>query len=904
MKEQQELDPIACFLTACEVERREHRSDRRERKVVNGRRISAERGRFFYCFQVLGEVELREDTPLQVIVVDAFYHGIVQTVTHGPHGRSVTISLATDLGPSIHSARLETQEQDLLQALIVRLKSLREGGSALGWNESLARKVLELQDTAPVGYDEATIRPVDDLTADQSLALERCTTQPVTYVWGPPGTGKTVLLAALALQLYRDNKRVLIVSHTNRAVDGVVESLCTRITERGRTAIAEGSILRIGTAVRESLIKRYGDQVSLDAVINKSHDKVSLRLAALGRELTEVRDELFAISRKSALLDTHQQLRQEIARVRNLDGVADLSFVSAVEKVLGASGPHNSDPHYPDPHYPDPHDAAPDTHAELVRFMEESLEKVSRELHGCDKGALEERSVELSSRQLELSEAMAVLDKFVRDLRLSLLDRARIVATTATHAMLAARDLSEFDAVLIDEASMLPLPLCFLLSGRARERVVIAGDFRQLPAIAKSDSPVVRQWYSRDVFECAGVVDLVDEGREHPAVVTLTTQFRSHETLCSLINSRFYGGILHTKTDSAAERYIYRDPLAYLNRSPLVLVDTSDLEPWGEMQGGSKLNLLHALVVRKMALMLSAHGMVVLPEALGVIVPYRAQADLVKTLLDECSLGTSVSVGTVHKFQGSEREAIILDLTESAPHTLGGFLNPRSLRDAGARLLNVALSRARRHLIVVANLRHLRSQLSMRSLMWGILDDLERLGYRLTAAEVIGEQIFATPSRELRGSPGVLAFQAFNEGLFVPALVTDLLDATTDVVISTDRVSERVATVITTVLEAPIARGVRVVVAFDRSQMLTHDDQVVLQRLRRIGVVLVPVNGGVPPAVVIDSEVLWLGSLTPLDCLNGQCGVMARAVSAEAALRTLSVLEFQGRGHHLERVAL
>lgn len=900
MTVQRELDPIACFLTACEIERREYRASRRERKVVNGRRISAEGGRFLYAFDLQDDAEVREETPLQLVVGAAFYQGTVcydkfSSVPKGHCGRSVTIALASDLGPYVPSARIETQEQDLLQALILRLKELRDlelrgPTDNLGWNDSIARRVLRLQKIGATSAEPSQVKPPDDLTVDQSTALVRCLLQPVTYVWGPPGTGKTVLLAAIALQLYQDNKRVLIVSHTNHAVDGVVESICKRIMERDRrTAVAEASILRVGTMVRESLIKRYADQVSLDAVINKSHEKVSSRLAALTRELSEVRDELFNTSRKIAFFDTYQQLRADIDQIRNSDTLPDEAFVESIDRVVNRTEMDRLNGESP---------------SELIDFMSECLERVAGELQGCDKLSLEHSSVELSGRQLELSEAIAVLEKFVRDLRISLLDRARIVATTATHAMLSARELAGFDAVLIDEASMLPLPLCFLLSGRARERVVIAGDFRQLPAIARSDSPVVKKWYSRDVFECAGVVDLVDERRDNPAVVTLTTQFRSHETLCGLINNRFYGGILRTKTDSAAERYIYRDPLAYLNRSPVVLVDTSELAPWGELQSGSKLNFVHALIVRKLSLLLSAHGVALLPDALGVIVPYRAQADLIRCLLEECSLGNTVSVGTVHKFQGSEREAIVLDLTESPPHVLGGFLNPHSLRDSGARLLNVALSRARRHMIVVANLKHLRSQVQMTSLMRGILDDLERVGYKLPAADVIGEQIFSTPSREMRGSSGVLAFQAFDAGLFLPALVTDLVDARAEIVISTEGISERVATVVSALLEGQIARGVRVLIRYNSSRMSTRAGQAILHRLGQVGIVLLPLASRVPPAVVVDSEVLWLGAIAPLDSLDGASGVMTRAVSVQAAQRTLSVLKLYGSAPFPDRVAL
>lgn len=890
MKDQRELGPVDSFLAACELERREQRHAARERKVLNGRLVSAERGRFSYSFDLQSDTHLREDSSVQLIVSGSSYHGIVQVLAGDVHSRTITIAIAADLGPTIRSGRIESQEQDLVQALIVRLRGLRCDKDGYGWNSDLAKKILDLRAHSESAESVPSSALPGDLTGDQQTALVRCLSQPVTFVWGPPGTGKTVLLAALAWQLYQENKRVLIVSHTNHAVDGVVENLCRRITERGRSVVPEGSLLRVGTIVKPSLLDRFGAQVSLDAVIARSQDKVAERLAALTVELVAVEDELFATSRKIALLESYAQLRQEIERVRNSDGVRGTGDKGRAK--LSEMGDR----------FIDQDDSL---HNDTIVFLEEKLQSVAEEIRGCTKSLLEERSMELSSRHVELSEAVAVLRKFTRDLRSSLLDRARIIATTATQAMLSVADMEQFDVVLIDEASMLPLPLCYLLSGYARERVVIAGDFRQLPSVARSSSDVVRLWYARDVFECAGVVDLVDAGQTHPAVVALTTQFRSHETLCALINNRFYGGILRTRADSHSERYIYRDPLAYLNRSPIVLVDTSDLEPWGAVHAGSKQNLVHALVVRKLALLLAAHGVTLLPESLGIIAPYRAQATLIRTLLEESSGASAVSVGTVHKFQGSEREAIILDLTESAPHSLGSFLNPSSLRDTGARLLNVALSRARRHLLVVVNLRHLRTQLSRESLMAGVLNDLERYGYYLPAAKAIGEPLFATPSREVCQSPGVLAFQAFDELLFFPAMATDLLEAQSEIVISTPEVGEREVIWIKAMLEQRIRQGVRFVVRVStvhKNLGGQHGGSELLQ-LQRLGVEVLLGQSEVPSAVIIDREVLWVGALEPLNSLRGDRGVMARTVSAQAALMALAAFEPDlGYGEHATAV--
>ncbi len=936
MTEQREVDPIACFLTACEIERREHRTARREHKVVNGRRILADGDRFFYAFEASPDIALKDDTSVQLVVGGASYHGTVHhgavyhnTVHHdavhsgtdqaripqssilnsqrqGPvaalrrdteafaGGRQrITIALTCDLGAEIPKARLDSQEHDLLQALIFRLKAQQQQPDAEGWNSELAHRVLSVPDGAePTTLSSEKRKLPDDLTPDQTNALERALSQPVTYVWGPPGTGKTVVLAALAWQLFQENKRVLIVSHTNHAVDGVVESLCKRITERGRSAIPEGSILRLGSMVRESLIRQFGEQVHLESVMNRSHDKVSSRLDALRAELSQVRDSLFVVSRKLTLFESRKQLLSELEKTRRDARGADAGFVDAVRRVfqpaaeIGVRKANNSD-----------------EVSQVVELLETSVAEIAKELQGCNRESLQAQSVELSGRQLEVTEAIALLEKFVRDLKVSLLDRARILATTATHAMLTARELHTFDAVLIDEASMLPLPLCFLLSGLARDRVVIAGDFRQLPAIASSDSHVVRQWYARDVFDCAGIVDRVDAHQEHPALVTLSTQFRSRDTLCSLINDRFYGGILRTNPSNAAERFLFKEPLTYLNHSPIVLIDTAPLQPWGEVYHRSKSNLMHALIVRKISLLLSAHGAALSPDALGIISPYRAQANLIRELLQECALSQTVSVGTVHKYQGSERDAIVLDLTESSPHTLGSFLGSVSLRDTGARLLNVALSRARRYLIVVGNVEYLRSQLHSRHITWGVLDDLERLAYRLPVDELIGEPLFATPSREIREAPGVLAFQVFDEELFLPGLITDLLEASKEVVFSSPTFSDRVSNVLASLLEERIQKGLRVTLRIDGSRPLRGGEDAVLRRLQSIGMVVVRSEVPIPPAVVIDAEVLWLGSIAPFDSIAPSMGCMTRVVSPRAAHHALELLEFGGEGVDLQRVA-
>jgi replication-associated recombination protein RarA len=104
--------------------------------------------------------------------------------------------------------------------------------------------------------DTEFIGAPDDLTTDQQEAFRRAIRNDATFVWGPPGTGKTVTLSAIAFYLFSLNKRILLVSHTNRAVDGIVFSLCKRIVGKARVNLPEGSIVRIGQMSRKRLRER------------------------------------------------------------------------------------------------------------------------------------------------------------------------------------------------------------------------------------------------------------------------------------------------------------------------------------------------------------------------------------------------------------------------------------------------------------------------------------------------------------------------------------------------------------------------------------------------------------------------------------------------------------------------
>lgn len=267
------------------------------------------------------------------------------------------------------------------------------------------------------------------------------------------------------------------------------------------------------------------------------------------------------------------------------------------------------------------------------------------------------------------------------------------------------------DALVLDEASIASLALCLVAAYAADTRAIAVGDFMQLPAIVRAEQPAARKWLGSHVFASAGC-DRPDS--EHPLRVMLDEQHRMAPQISATVSQVFYGGRLR---DAGSVR-------ARAEPGPAVLLlDTSRLGARTELSpSSSKRNPGHAELVARLVETASS-------REIAVIAPYRAQVRAVRDRLRERApklLSTGrVEVFTVHRFQGRDKELVFFDTTEG-PGSLCRFLDENHNPDA-PNLVNVALSRARRRLVVVANLAHLTARLGRHSMLGRVLASL-RLG--------------------------------------------------------------------------------------------------------------------------------------------------------------------------------
>ncbi|KAI0362103.1 P-loop containing nucleoside triphosphate hydrolase protein [Trametes cingulata] len=185
----------------------------------------------------------------------------------------------------------------------------------------------------------------------------------------------------------------------------------------------------------------------------------------------------------------------------------------------------------------------------------------------------------------------------------------------------------------------------------------------------------------------------------------LTIQYRMHKQIAAFPSKVMYHSKLtshpsvasHLLRDLPNTKADSEDDEKEILGTPVVFYDTAGCEYFERVEGdgdeGSRCNENEASVVKMWVDQLAGAG--VLPSQIAVITPYQAQVTLLTSLLRPI-YGAELEIGTVDGMQGREKEAVIISLVRSNEKREVGFLKDK-------RRLNVAMTRARRHLCVVGD---------------------------------------------------------------------------------------------------------------------------------------------------------------------------------------------------------
>ena len=248
-----------------------------------------------------------------------------------------------------------------------------------------------------------------------------------------------------------------------------------------------------------------------------------------------------------------------------------------------------------------------------------------------------------------------------------------VLSTTYTARSSLGRN-ARFDYVIMDEASQVDVATGFLSLSCAANAVIV-GDTKQLPNVISSDqrealSEVFAKYKIDDAYDFSQysfLRSLCARMEQKIPQVTLREHYRCHPLIIGFCNQKFYHGDLIVMTEDHGEK-------------ALKLVLTVPGHHERDHMNQRQIDAIQKEVLPELAFQ---------REEIGIIAPYKNQARQIEKELNS----PQIDVSTVHKFQGREKDAIILS-------TVDDIITPFS---DDPNLLNVAVSRAKKELIVVAS---------------------------------------------------------------------------------------------------------------------------------------------------------------------------------------------------------
>ncbi len=441
-------------------------------------------------------------------------------------------------------------------------------------------------------HQPPTHETIAGLDEAQKEAFQAALDYDITFIWGPPGTGKSFTLAAIIRALFLTLERTAVCCVSNVAVDQLVNKVVDTI-EYSHWSVPAGNFYRAGHTTDERIIATD-----------------------------------FLFPNDSTTRQCREQIQQLKQQVDNL----------------------------------------------TLR----------------DKEKYKERIIELKAQ--------------IKDLRVILKEKtdylvksSRVVFSTISNFVLSELlNQSEFDNLIVDEASMLALPTLLAIAGKVKKRIILVGDFQQLSPIAIVPDPMLTQ----NVFARCGI-DL--QHTTHPALRMLLNQRRSYQPIVEIINRPFYAGKLQA-TILTPNEITLAEPFAGKSIARLSITD-------GEMRftkGGTRQNPKSAEAIfellDKLLDTFSAN------TSIGIITPYKGQANMLRAMKAQrnypMAFKDCIKIGTVHTFQGSECDIIIFDIVDCRQTIDGKKPSVGKLYGGkgGEQLLNVAVSRARAKFIVVGDI--------------------------------------------------------------------------------------------------------------------------------------------------------------------------------------------------------
>ena len=507
---------------------------------------------------------------------------------------------------------------------------------------------------------------------DQLLAINNAMRFPLAYIQGPPGTGKTNTILNTIMTAFFNGRTVLFASYNNHPIDSAFKKL-RGLTYRGQSIpfpmIRLGNNDKVAHALDDirDLYERTRNIKIFDSTLDKDRKSKIQRAKQLTELLSNYEEVLDLRERRETvehlLSENHQLSFQAELQGRQLTEIdARLSEIGDIK---------NSDALA----------LIDDDGEEFRKYLYYTSAKIIKRLSEPKNREL----LDIILMDSENPDRVSSFNKYLnKDENVEAFLRIfPIVSTTCISAHKIGEPRQYFDMVIMDEASQcnIAVSLVPILRGHS---LMLVGDPQQLDPVIlldPADNQVLRKKYGvpeeydyiqNSVYKTYLACDSVSDE------VLLRYHYRCHKKIIDFNNRKYYNGKLTILSNSRSDR-------------PLLFVDVADSDSAIKNTAPGEAEQIVEYVQKHPG------------ENLGIITPFANQRALIDERLRDAGI-FNVTCGTVHAFQGDEKDVILFSLglsDETRQKTYNWLKNNREL-------INVATSRAKNQLIVLGSDKNLR----------------------------------------------------------------------------------------------------------------------------------------------------------------------------------------------------
>ncbi len=504
---------------------------------------------------------------------------------------------------------------------------------------------------------------------DQLLAIYNALKYPLTYVQGPPGTGKTSTIINTILTAFYNKKTLLFSSYNNHPLDSVVDKMVSMVYENNKIPFP---IIRLGNNEKvleaTNYIKHlylYIREINADDNILEKLESDTFANAKKLSDLMKKYDEIIELKERKEtiekMLETNDNLNYQI----QLQGVQLEKINNRINEIGKITNEEALDYVVEDRIFKGY------LYYASIKFLKALLEPRYSDLMQIIFLEDEGERVKLFNRYLSNGDNLRKFTKIFP-----------IITTTCISAGKLGNPDVYFDMVVIDEASQCNIAVSLIPILRGRN-LVLVGDPQQLnPVILldEKDNIMLKEKYQitdeydyikNSIYKTYLSVDAVS------SEILLSHHYRCHKKIIDFNNVKYYNSklVINSKTESV---------------NPLVFKEVTDNETPTRNTAPKEAEAIIAYILANQ------------DKQIGIITPFAKQKQLIAQKLRDYQI-SNVTCGTVHAFQGDEKNEILFSLCltdKTIGKTYEWLKNNREL-------INVATSRAKNKLVIFGSQQHI-----------------------------------------------------------------------------------------------------------------------------------------------------------------------------------------------------